>query len=61
MPTLPAPTLAGAGQQMEKAGFEGCFSLQIYEAAIRADGRYRRADQRLRSAPAWRLRARAAR
>lgn len=30
MPTLPAPTLAGAGQQMEKAGFEGCFSLQIY-------------------------------
>ena len=30
MPTLPAPAMAGIGQQMEQAGFEGCFSLQIY-------------------------------
>ncbi|MGE4338362.1 MAG: LLM class flavin-dependent oxidoreductase, partial [Pigmentiphaga sp.] len=30
MPTLPAPAMAGIGQQMEEAGFEGCFSLQIY-------------------------------
>ncbi len=30
MPTLPAPAMAGIGQQMEQTGFEGCFSLQIY-------------------------------
>ncbi len=30
MPTLPAPALADIGKQMEQAGFEGCFSLQIY-------------------------------
>ena len=29
MPTLPAPAMAGIGQQMEQVGFEGCFSLQI--------------------------------
>ena len=32
MPTLPAPAMAGIGQQMEQVGFEGCFSLQIYGA-----------------------------
>ncbi len=30
MPVLPAPVMGGMAQQMEAAGFEGCFSLQIY-------------------------------
>ncbi|AOG01181.1 MAG: LLM class flavin-dependent oxidoreductase [Blastomonas sp.] len=30
MPVLPAPVMGGMAKQMESAGFEGCFSLQIY-------------------------------
>jgi alkanesulfonate monooxygenase SsuD/methylene tetrahydromethanopterin reductase-like flavin-dependent oxidoreductase (luciferase family) len=30
MPVLPAPVMGGMAKQMEAAGFEGCFSLQIY-------------------------------
>jgi alkanesulfonate monooxygenase SsuD/methylene tetrahydromethanopterin reductase-like flavin-dependent oxidoreductase (luciferase family) len=30
MPILPAPIMGGIAKQMETAGFEGCFSLQIY-------------------------------
>jgi alkanesulfonate monooxygenase SsuD/methylene tetrahydromethanopterin reductase-like flavin-dependent oxidoreductase (luciferase family) len=30
MPILAAPIMGGMAKQMEQAGFEGCFSLQIY-------------------------------
>lgn len=32
MPVLPAPAMGGMARQMEQAGFEGVFSLQIYGA-----------------------------